>query len=141
VIASSTTRETSARTPTLLVVDDEPHVLTALRRTLRREPYALATASCAAEALARLEDAPVGAVLSDHRMPDRGGLTLLREIRGRWPDIPRLLLCGAPEALDPDAVEAAGLVAVIPKPWEQRELRSCLSRVLLSEGTEAPSPR
>lgn len=139
--ASSSLHETSARAPTLLVVDDEPHVLTALRRALRRQPYALATASCAAEALAHLEDEVVNAVLSDHRMPDRCGLTLLREIRGRWPDIPRLLLCGAPEALDPSAVEAAGLVAVIPKPWEQRELRSCLSRVLLADETEALSPR
>lgn len=124
----------SVDVPTLLVVDDEEHILTALRRTLRREAYTLTTATCARDALTRLEASPVSAVLSDHRMNDQSGLTLLREVRSRWPHIPRLLLCGAPEALDPEAVEAAGLIAVIPKPWEVRELRECLSRVLSPEG-------
>jgi CheY-like chemotaxis protein len=55
--------------PAILVVDDEPRILSALRRLLREEPYRLFTAGSGEEALGLLAAEAVDLVLSDLRMP------------------------------------------------------------------------
>ena len=119
----------SAR-PTLLVVDDEPHVLSALERTLRREPYDVVVARSGEEALARIDAGGISAVLSDQRMPDISGIRLLEEIRARSPEVARLLLTGLSESLSRPDLDVAGVAAVIPKPWEQAELRQRIAEAM-----------
>jgi CheY-like chemotaxis protein len=63
--------------PTLLLVDDEERILSALRRALRREGWRLLATSDPAEALRWLESEPVDAILSDHKMRGMSGLELL----------------------------------------------------------------
>lgn len=81
----------------LLLVDDEPRILSGLSRALRSSgsrEWDVATASSGDEALARLTEAPTDVVLSDVNMPGMDGPTLLGEIRRRWPDVVRLVLSG-----------------------------------------------
>src|SRR5579884_3846287 len=69
-----------------LVVDDEPRLRRVLVRLLEAQGFACAEAGSGTEALAQLERAPVPLVISDIRMPQMDGITLLKEIVARWPD-------------------------------------------------------
>ena len=64
-----------------LVVDDEPSILRLLREALAQWGYQVATASNAREALDALRTDLYDAAITDIRMPEMGGLELLREIK------------------------------------------------------------
>jgi len=116
--------------PTVLLVDDEPRILSALKRTLRREGYTLRTAGSAAEAAELITRDGVDLVLSDHKMPGGNGLELLREVATQTPGTARILITGWPEAVAPAEIRAIGLHAVLPKPWDDGELRAALRSAL-----------
>ena len=116
------------RTPVLLLVDDEPRILSALRRTLRREPYELLVAETWSEALHLCETQPVDLVLSDHKMPGMTGLQLLERIAARRPQVIRMLITGWTEAIPEEAMRAVGVRAVVSKPWEDAALKETLRR-------------
>ena len=81
-------------TEKILLVDDEPKVLSALRRGLGHR-FDLRCATSGVEALALLEtEGPFAAIISDMRMPGMGGLELLCEIRRRAPETIRMILSG-----------------------------------------------
>ena len=82
---------------TVLLVDDEPGILTAMERLLRQEGYDLLTASGGREGLLRLETHKVHVVISDQRMPGMTGDAFLQRVKERWPDIVRVLLTGYTE--------------------------------------------
>jgi len=78
----------------MLLVDDEPHLLDALRRTLRAR-FDITTATSGAEAIEVLKQkGPFAVLVSDLRMPGTGGLEVLRQARGLAPDTTRVLLTG-----------------------------------------------
>src|SRR2546428_6617623 len=68
-----------------LVVDDEPRLRRVLVRLLEGEGFACSEAGSGTEALEMLQHDPVPLVISDLRMPQMDGATLLREIIARWP--------------------------------------------------------
>jgi len=115
---------------TVLIVDDEVRILTALQRSLRREGYEVLTAERPAEALRILSERSVDLVLSDHKMPGMSGSELLREVADRWPGVVRLLISGWSEAIDEDELRSIGIEALIPKPWDDAELKAILRRHL-----------
>ncbi len=119
--------------PVLLVVDDEERILSALRRVLRKEGYEILTAGGADDALATLEAREVDALLSDHKMPGLGGLELLERAARIRPTCAFLLITGWPEEIDPARVRELGIRAVIPKPWDDADLKATL-RKALSQG-------
>ncbi len=115
----------SAARPVVLLVDDEPRMLSALKRTLRREGLSIETASNASEALARVASGPpVDLVISDYRMPGRNGVELLIAIRRDSPGTARILLSGWTSEIDPAALRAAGCAAVLSKPWDDDALKA-----------------
>jgi len=114
------------RRPRLLVVDDESRILSALRRSLRREGFEIVSAESPAEALDVLDAQRVDFVLSDHKMPGMSGLELLERVAGRWPEVGRALLTGWPEEVPASRAKAAGILAVLPKPWDDGELKQLL---------------
>jgi signal transduction histidine kinase len=78
----------------VLLVDDEPRVLAALRRCLS-DRFSILTAESSAHAIEILENADnVGAIVADMKMPGRDGVDLLIEVARRWPNIRRLMLTG-----------------------------------------------
>lgn len=114
----------------LLLVDDEPRILTALRRCLRREGWAIQLADSPAAALELFAKEPVDFVLSDQKMPGMSGLELLEEVARRWPGTGRALLTGWPEEVPPERARALGLTAVLQKPWDDAELKRILHAAL-----------
>ena len=109
--------------PVVLLVDDESHVLSALRRSLRREAIWIETAGNAREALEWLVAHSVDLVISDQKMPGQGGVELLKTIRTRWPGTRRILLSGWTSEISKVDLDAAGLFRVLAKPWDDAELR------------------
>ncbi len=116
--------------PTVLIVDDEPNILSALRRCLRREGYALLTARGPGPALAWLDTQRIDLVLCDQTMPGMRGTELLEEVARRQPWAARLLITGGPHAVDPNDLDRLGLAAPLPKPWDDASLKEALRKAL-----------
>ena len=101
--------DTSA-TPAVLILDDEPKVLSGLKRALRKEPYDLLCATTATEALAILHERPIDVVISDQDMPGMTGTAFLAKVREVYPSTHRFMLTGkatldvALQAINDDAV-------------------------------------
>ncbi|MBW2234135.1 MAG: response regulator [Deltaproteobacteria bacterium] len=112
----------------MLFVDDEARILSALQRSLRREGYRILTAQTPAAALHLIDEEPVDVIVSDQKMPGMSGLALLAEVVRRRPSVRRLLITGWPEEIPPEQVEALGIRAVLPKPWDERELKAILRK-------------
>jgi len=115
---------------TLLLVDDEARILSALRRCLRREGWTIQLADSPAAALEACANEPVDFVLSDQKMPGMSGLDLLEEVARRWPATGRALLTGWPEEVPAARARSLGLAAVLPKPWDEAELKQMLHAFL-----------
>jgi len=113
----------------VLVVDDEPLLLSALQRVLRKQLHVqVEVADGVDSALASIEDGVEPAVvLTDLRMPVRSGLELLETIRRRWPDTARLLFTGYADLPGvSEAIEARTIHLVLHKPIEPWELESAI---------------
>jgi DNA-binding NtrC family response regulator len=76
----------------VLVVDDEPNSLFALSRILEDEGFRVITAQNGKSALRKLKKEVVNVVVTDERMPDLGGMEVLREVKRRNESIPVILL-------------------------------------------------
>jgi len=91
--------------PTVLLVDDEPNVLTGLQRALRKEPYELLHASSVHEARTILRNRSVDVVIADQDMPDLVGTVFLAEVHREFPATERFILTGkstcSPQVLPP----------------------------------------
>lgn len=108
---------------TVLLVDDDPHLLQALRRALRDQPYQLATAPNGNEALLFLKTHTVDVVVSDERMPGMPGTELLHWVAREYPDVVRILLTGHLDL--PSAVRALNqcrAFRLLTKPCKEFEL-------------------
>ena len=114
----------------LLLVDDESQILAALCRSLRREGYEIVTAQTPREALERLQEQDFDAVLSDHKMPGMTGVELLEKVAHQQPRAARLLITGWSRAVSAEEIAAADVDAVLPKPWEDAELKDTLRKAL-----------
>src|SRR4030067_587909 len=80
----------------ILFVDDEPNVLSALRRSLRnmREEWEMEFIEGAENALERLKHAAFDVIVSDIRMPGMDGVELLKRVKQLYPAMTRLALSG-----------------------------------------------
>lgn len=108
---------------TVLCVDDEANILSALRRLFRPAGYRVLLAESGAEGLAVLERDSVDLVISDMRMPEMNGAQFLAQVRQRWPDTMRLLLTGYSDIQSiQDAINCGEIYRYITKPWEDGDI-------------------
>ena len=113
----------AAAPPTILCVDDEPNILSALRRLFRPHGYRMLTADSGAAGLAVLESEPVDLVISDMRMPQMDGAQFLARVRQRWPGTVRLLLTGYADIQSIlDAINQGEIYRYVTKPWDENDI-------------------
>lgn len=124
-----------AETPTrILIVDDDPYFLRVLSRILTDEKFQVTTASRAAEAEQTLRHSTFDVVISDLRLPDGDGLSILESLRRAGSSVPVVILTAYGEVDSYLAAMNAGAVEYLNKPVRSEELlgvvRNCLrSRV------------
>lgn len=112
------------RPRTLLLVDDEPHILTALKRLFRRDGYRVLTAGSGAEGLALLREHAVDVIVSDQRMPAMSGVDFLRQAKELCPHSVRMTLSGYTDLQSIiDAVNEGSVYKFLTKPWDDERLR------------------
>lgn len=108
---------------TLLVIDDEPDILDAIRRLFRKR-YRVLVAQSVREGHAILEREEVQVVLADQRLPRSSGIEFFASIRHTHPDITRVLFTGYTNLDDVvDAINEGHVYRYISKPWQPAELR------------------
>jgi putative nucleotidyltransferase with HDIG domain len=113
----------TSQAPTLLLVDDEPSILSALRRLFRPQGYRILTAEGGAAGLAIMEGEAVNLVISDMRMPEMDGATFLKQVRERWPQTKRILLTGYADITSTvSAINEGEIYRYIAKPWDDKEM-------------------
>jgi two-component system response regulator PilR (NtrC family) len=115
--------------PTILIVEDDPHVAQALCRVLSRSGYAVEWAADARTALRELDRTPAVALI-DLNLPDGNGVDLAHALRARYPDLPMLLITGCPFRLRERPVSAQYFRQVLTKPLQLRQLREAISAAL-----------
>jgi two-component system KDP operon response regulator KdpE len=121
----------------VLVVDDDQHLLKALRITLQAHGYTVETAADGEAALIAASRNPPGIVVLDLGLPDMDGAAVLRELR-RWSTAPVLLSARHSSSDKVDALDA-GADDYITKPFGLEELLARL-RALLRRAPEATEP-
>ena len=114
----------------ILVVDDSPDTLELVRRNLEARGYRVSTSAGAVEAIKILEASPVDLVITDLKMPEVDGLSLVRHIRENLKQVEVMMITGYPSING--AVEAvkSGAEEYLAKPFTEEELSSAVSRAL-----------
>jgi EAL domain-containing protein (putative c-di-GMP-specific phosphodiesterase class I)/CheY-like chemotaxis protein len=109
---------------TLLLVDDEPNILNAIKRLLRREGYRILCAESAAQGLDLLATHRVHVIISDQRMPVMTGTEFLSRVKDLYPDTVRLVLSGYSELESlTDAINKGAIYRYISKPWDDDKFK------------------
>lgn len=117
--------------PTVLLVDDEPHVTQALKRAFHKEPYVILSAASADEALAILAREPVDVVISDELMPGMLGSEFLAMVYRTYPDTMRIMLTGhANLEAALWAINEGHVYRFLTKPCNELELRVTLRQAI-----------
>ncbi len=117
----------------ILLIDDEPHVLSSLQRMLRQHPpvpgrgLAVEAYTSPLKAIEAAQERTIDLVMSDYRMPELDGVETLRRIKEVQPQTARILLSGSRE-FDTvvDAVNVAQVGRIVIKPWGEAELLAAI---------------
>jgi thioredoxin reductase (NADPH) len=137
--------------PVLLTVDDDPQVLAAVARDLRRqygEEYRVVRAGSGADALSALEELKgrgetVAVLVADQRMPEMTGTEFLQHSRDLYPDAKRVLLTAyADTEAAISAINEVGLHHYLMKPWDppEQHLYPVLDDLLDDWRANTPAP-
>jgi two-component system, OmpR family, KDP operon response regulator KdpE len=124
----------------VLVCDDEPQILRALRVVLRDAGFDVTTAASAEEALDAAAVRPPDAAIIDLVLPDRDGVEVTRSLR-EWSEMPILVLSAVGD--EPEKVRAlnAGADDYVTKPFGPAELVARLNAVLRRAAAEPEESR
>ncbi|MDP2371982.1 EAL domain-containing protein [Rhodoferax sp.] len=113
----------------LLLVDDEPNIVAALKRLFRRDGHTIHTANSGQEGLAILAKHKVDVIVSDQRMPGMTGVEFLRAAKALYPDTMRIVLSGYTELQSvTDAINEGAVYRFLTKPWDDEQLRDHIKK-------------
>ena len=124
----------------VLVVDDEPQILRALRINLRVRQYEVLTAATGAEALDVAGRHPPDLVILDLGLPDLSGLEVIEGLRG-WTSVPIVVLSGRADSADKVEALDAGADDYVTKPFAMDELLARMRAALRRTGAPDDEPR
>jgi two-component system, OmpR family, KDP operon response regulator KdpE len=124
----------------VLVVDDEPQILRALRINLRVRQYEVFTAASGAEALAVASHHPPDLVILDLGLPDLSGIDVIQGLRG-WTAAPIVVLSGRADSADKVEALDAGADDYVTKPFSMDELLARMRAAVRRAGPPDEQPR
>jgi len=107
---------------TILLVDDEPRITSALKAIFRRD-YQVLIANSGRDALSMLEEHSVDVLISDQRMPEMTGSELLATVSRTHPQVMRVLLTGFMDRQAiVDSINEGEVYRFINKPWDNTQI-------------------
>jgi two-component system KDP operon response regulator KdpE len=122
----------------VLVVDDEPQILRALRINLRARQYEVSTAATGVQALEQAAAHPPDLVILDLGLPDMDGVDVIGGLRG-WTAVPIIVLSGRADSNDKVEALDAGADDYVTKPFGMDELLArARAAVRRTPAAEAP---
>jgi two-component system, OmpR family, KDP operon response regulator KdpE len=124
----------------VLVVDDEPQILRALRINLRVRDYDVHVAATGTEALEVASRYPPDLVILDLGLPDLDGVEVIQGLRG-WTKAPIIVLSGRADSTDKVEALDAGADDYITKPFGVEELLARMRAAVRRTGTPEDLPR
>jgi DNA-binding response OmpR family regulator len=124
----------------ILIVEDEPAIVTTIRERLTREGLSVAAAASGEAALAMLGEGLPDLLLLDVGLPGMDGFELLRQLRARNLDLPVILLTARGDEIDRVVGLELGADDYVVKPFSVRELAARV-RALLRRSAEVASLR
>lgn len=117
--------------PQVVVVDDDPRVLRAIRRELRRGPWSLTVFDSPEDALRAVAATDVAVLIADQRMPQMSGLEVVRQARELSPQTVRIIMSAHADVHTlTRALNEGALFRFIGKPWERDALREAIAQGL-----------
>ena len=123
----------------MLVCDDEPQILRALKVVLREAGFEVIPAATAEEALDRAAVRPPDAAIIDLVLPDGDGIEVTRQLR-EWSQMPILVLSAVGEEDEKVRALEAGADDYVTKPFGPRELVARLQAILRRAGDSPDEP-
>ena len=132
-----TSRVSREDLPTVLVVDDDAEILSALKRAFRDEPYEILATEDPFRALGWIQSRRVDVVIADEFMPAMRGTELLEAARRHSPRSASVVLTGYPNTTVASRAHQQRVDLLLSKPWEDELLRKSV-RLLLSSRRDRP---
>ena len=114
----------------ILVVDDEPAIVTVVRERLEREGFAVRAVASGEEALVHMDTDPADLVVLDVMLPGMDGFEVLRRLRGAGHTVPVIVLTARDEDVDKIVGLELGADDYLVKPFNPRELSARIRAVL-----------
>jgi two-component system KDP operon response regulator KdpE len=124
----------------VLVVDDEPQILRALRINLRVRQYDVHVASTGTQALEVAAKHPPDLVILDLGLPDLDGVEVISGLRG-WTDAPIIVLSGRADSSDKVEALDAGADDYVTKPFSMEELLARMRAAIRRQSGDGDAPR
>ena len=121
--------ESQPGAPKILCVDDDPEVLQILKEYLGGQGFQVLTATTGVEALFQVTRRAPRAVILDLFMPRPGGLVALERIKGLDPELPIILISGAPNVLEMLMEAGTKVAGAFRKPVDLAEILEALAKV------------
>ena len=126
----------------ILFVDDEPNILSSLRRLFRPQGYRIFIAEGGAAGLEVLAREQIDMVVSDMRMPEMDGARFLEQVRARWPAVIRILLTGYSDIGSTiNAINRGEIYRYIAKPWDDNDITLIVKEALERRRLESENLR
>jgi CheY-like chemotaxis protein len=124
---------------TILVADDESHILHVVSLKLRNAGYRVITARDGAEALELAQYEHPHLLITDYHMPQLSGIELCQRLKQdpATADIPAIMLTARGYSLEPGDTEKSGILRMLSKPFSPRQLLATVEEVLGTATTQA----
>ena len=118
---------------TILVADDESHILHVVSLKLRNAGFRVITARDGQEALEMAQAQHPDLLITDYHMPQLSGLELCQRLKqdSRTSDIPAIMLTARGYHLEPRDTEQSGILRMLSKPFSPRNLLVTVNEVLI----------
>lgn len=117
---------------TILVADDESHILHVVSLKLQNAGFRVVTARDGREALELAQHELPDLIITDYHMPELSGLEVCRLLREspRTSNIPAIMLTARGYCLEPQDTEKSGVLCMLSKPFSPRQLLATVNEVL-----------